>query len=80
MVARFIANKVVNQNTILDNTPHAVAAGIVFFISQNCNLNISKFDIKQICGVSEVTINKCFKKLENLKDTLIPSCIMEKYN
>jgi len=80
MVARFIANKVVSQNIILDNTPHAVAAGIVFFISQNCNLNISKFDIKQICGVSEVTINKCFKKLENLKDTLIPSCILEKYN
>jgi transcription initiation factor TFIIB len=80
MVARFIANKVVNQSIILDNTPNAVAAGIVFLISQNCNLNITKFDIKQICGVSEVTINKCFKKLDSLKESLIPTCILEKYN
>lgn len=80
MVARFIANKVVNQSIILDNTPNAVAAGIVFLLSQNCNLNITKFDIKQICGVSEVTINKCFKKLDNLKESLIPTCILEKYN
>jgi transcription initiation factor TFIIB len=80
MVARFIANKVVKQSIILDNTPNAVAAGIVFLISQNCNLNITKFDIKQICGVSEVTINKCFKKLDSLKESLIPTCILEKYN
>jgi hypothetical protein len=42
-------------------------------------MNINKLDIKVICGVSEVTINKCFKKLENIKNNLIPSCILEKY-
>jgi transcription initiation factor TFIIB len=80
MVAKFIANKVEKQNIIMDNTPHAIASGIVFFISQNCNLNISKIDIKQICGVSEVTINKCYKKLEAIKSELLPSCIIDKYN
>ena len=79
MLSKFIANKVESQNIINNNTPHAIAAGIVFFIAQNCNLNISKLDIKVVCGVSEVTINKCYKKLENMKDHLIPNCILDKY-
>lgn len=79
MLSKFVAKKVESQNIILDNTPHAIAAGIVYFISYNCNLDITKLEIKQICGISEVTINKCFKKLNNLKDVLIPECILNKY-
>ena len=79
MLSKFIAKKVEENNIINNNTPHAIAAGIVFFISQNCNLNINKLDIKVICGVSEVTINKCYKKLEIIKESLIPVCILEKY-
>jgi transcription initiation factor TFIIB len=79
MLSKFIANKLEKQNIISDNTPHAIAAGIIYFVCQNCNLNISKMDIKQICGVSEVTINKCFKKMENIKTNLIPKCILDKY-
>ena len=80
MLAKFVANKIMNNNIITDNTPHAVAAGIVYFVSQMCNMNIGKSDISAKCGVSEVTINKCFKKMELIKDDLIPSCILEKYN
>jgi transcription initiation factor TFIIIB Brf1 subunit/transcription initiation factor TFIIB len=80
ILSKFLANKIDKNNIITDNTPHAVAAGIIFFIAQVCNLTISKLDIKLICGVSEVTINKCFKKLYAIKDTLIPSTILEKYN
>ena len=79
MLSKFIAKKVEDQSIINDNTPHSIASGIIYFISQNCNLNITKMDIKAISGVSEVTINKCFKKLENIKSSLIPSRILEKY-
>ena len=79
MLSKFIANKVEQNNIINDNTPHSIAAGIICFIANVCNLAISKWDIKQICGVSEVTINKCFKKLDALRDKLIPQCIIEKY-
>jgi transcription initiation factor TFIIB len=79
MLSKFIAKKVEENSIINNNTPHAIAAGIVFFISQNCNLNINKLDIKTICGVSEVTINKCYKKLEVIKENLIPLCILDKY-
>jgi len=80
MLCKFIANKVYEKNIITDNMPHAIAAGIIYFVSYNCNLTISKFNIKTICGVSEVTINKCFKKLDLIKDTIMPRAILEKYS
>ena len=79
MLSKFIANKVERNNLITDNIPHAIAAGIVYFIAQKCSLNISKQDIKVVCGVSEVTINKCFKKLENMNEQLLPKTVLDKY-
>jgi transcription initiation factor TFIIB len=79
MLAKFITNKVEQNNIINDNIPHAVAAGIIYFVSYNCNMNVSKLHIKNVCGVSEVTINKCFKKLETIREVLIPKCILDKY-
>jgi len=78
-LSKFIAKKVELENIINDNTPHSIAAGIVYFVSQICNLNITKQDIKLICGVSEVTINKCYKKLDNIRTAIIPKCILDKY-
>jgi transcription initiation factor TFIIB len=80
MLAKFVAKKVEDDNIISDNTPHSVAAGIIYFIAQICNLSITKLDIKGICGVSEVTINKCYKKLNNIKERIVPQCILVKYN
>jgi transcription initiation factor TFIIB len=80
ILAKFIAKKVETGNIICDNTPHAVASGIIYLISQICHLNLSKLEIKAICGVSEVTINKCFRKLDVIKDKLIPLCILQRFS
>ena len=64
MLAKFVTKKIEKQNIITDNIPHAIAAGIIYFVAYNCDNHITKKDIKVISGVSEVTINKCFKKLE----------------
>jgi transcription initiation factor TFIIB len=79
ILAKFVAKKVEESNIISDNTPHSIAAGIIYFIAQVCGLPITKLDIKGICGVSEVTINKCYKKLHNIQGRIIPECIMAKY-
>ena len=80
MVVKFITKKVETCNIITDNIPHAIAAGIIYFVANNCNLSITKQNIKTVCGVSEVTINKCFKKLELNKENLFPKVIREKYH
>jgi transcription initiation factor TFIIIB Brf1 subunit/transcription initiation factor TFIIB len=75
----FIANVVETQKVIPENTPHSISAGIVYFVCQKCNLNISKKSIHAISKISEVTINKCFKKLELHEHKLIPEVIKLKY-
>ena len=62
-----------------EHTPHSIAAGIVYFISQLCKLNVSKREVKSISESSEVTINKCCKKLEKLTKELVPFVILNKY-
>jgi transcription initiation factor TFIIB len=78
-LCKFVALKIDRDRLIPENTPQSVAAGIIYFVSRNCNLNISKKDVNLASKTSEVTINKCFKKLELLKDTLLPIVILKKY-
>ena len=78
-LCKFIAMKIEKNNIIPENTPHSIAAGIIYFVSQNCNLNISKLNINLISKISEVTINKCYKKLELFKSDLLPEVILNKY-
>ena len=63
-----------------ENTPNSIAAGLIYFVSQTCQLNISKSNIKKVSEISEVTTNKCYKKLEKIKRQLIPESIIHKYN
>jgi transcription initiation factor TFIIIB Brf1 subunit/transcription initiation factor TFIIB len=79
-LCKFISIKIEKQNLMPENTPHSIAAGIVYFIANICKLNICKRDVKVISEISEVTINKCFKKLEKLSEQLIPAVILKKYS
>jgi len=78
-LCKFIAIKIEKNNLMPENTPHSIAAGIVYFIAQLCKLNVSKREVNAISEISEVTINKCYKKLEKMTEELIPSVILNKY-
>jgi transcription initiation factor TFIIB len=78
-LCQFISMKIEKANIMPENTPHSIAAGVVYFISQICNLNISKRDVKIVSEISEVTINKCFKTIEHLKSLLIPSNVYSQF-
>jgi transcription initiation factor TFIIB len=78
-LCKFIAHKIEKMNLIPENTPHSIAGGIIYFVSQVCNLNINKLLINNISKISEVTINKCYKKLDKIKEDLIPKIILKKY-
>jgi len=78
-VCQFIAHLIEKQNMIPENTPHSIAAGIVYFVAQVFSLNITKKDVNRISEISEVTINKCYKKLMTIKDMLIPTVVLQRY-
>ena len=59
-----ICNLSIAQNIISENTPPSIAAGCIFYFTKKNNINLSKKVISDTCKISEVTINKCTKKLE----------------
>ena len=79
-LCKFVANKIETNNLIPENTPHSVAAGIVYFVAQSCNLNISKKNVHCCSEISEVTINKCYKKLDKYKKHLLNEETLKEYN
>jgi transcription initiation factor TFIIB len=81
-LCQFISMKIENMDIMPENTPPSIAAGVVYFVAQLCKLNISKKDVKNVSETSEVTINKCYKKLEKIakEENIVPAAIVKKYN
>ena len=59
-----IAEMCEDLKMISDNTPPSMASGCIYLYVRFKNLDISKKDISDVCKTSEVTVNKCYKKLE----------------
>ena len=78
-LCQFIAVMIEKQNLIPENTPHSIASGIIYFVACMCHLSITKKDVNRVSDMSEVTINKCYKKLYDMRDKLIPKMILSKY-
>ena len=76
----FVADRVDKNNKIPENTPHSVAVAL-FILLLICHLNVSKREINLVSEISEVTINKCYKKLLKIHEEikLIPECLIQKY-
>ena len=74
-LCNFIAIRINNSNSITENTPNSIAAGIVYFVIKHFNIDISKKSVSIISEISEVTINKCYKKLKSMSDQLIPASL-----
>jgi len=81
-LCQFISMKIEKMDIMPENTPPSIAAGVVYFVAQLCKLNISKKNIKNVSETSEVTINKCYKKLEKIAkdENIVPLAILKKYN
>jgi transcription initiation factor TFIIB len=66
-----ICDKSNELKLISENTPPSMASGCIFLYIKSNNINITKKEISDICKISEVTINKCYKKLESYKTELL---------
>ena len=72
-ICRYVAKKAEHYNLVSENTPPSIAAGSIYLVSVTYDMNISKKEISDACKISEVTISKCFKKLNKYaKKYLLP--------
>lgn len=66
-----ILKEVINLNILSRNTPISIVAGTIYFCCIVFNINISKKTVSSVCNVSDVTISKTFKKLQEHKSLLV---------
>ena len=57
---------------VSENAPPSIAAGSIYLCCHVYKHNVTKKNISKACEISEVTINKCYKKLEAYKDYILP--------
>ena len=65
-----ITNLCIEKKLIYDNTPMAMACGCIYLYIQIKKMNINKKIISENCKISEVTINKCYKKIKSDTDLM----------
>ena len=70
-MSKNIALKATEEKLTYQNTPPSIAVGCIYLACQLLNNPCNKKTIAAKCNISEVTINKCYKKLNENKGKLI---------
>ena len=65
-----LCERTIKLGILKNNTPPSVAGGIVYLLITKLKLDVSKVALINIIKISEVTLNKTFKKLSNYTDIL----------
>jgi len=68
----YIVRAADKYSIVSENAPPSIAAGSIYLCSVVNKHGITKKDISKACEISEVTINKCYKKMVVYTDYLIP--------
>lgn len=81
LFCHFLSHKIQQNEWMTENAPHSIAAGILQFVCYSFGLSVGKKQISEVCETSEVTINKCFRKLQLLAQIhkLIPESLLQEY-
>ncbi|PNH10994.1 putative transcription initiation factor IIB-like protein [Tetrabaena socialis] len=78
-LCKTVMKKADEIGALSENTPPSIAAGIMYLIIMTCKLNVSKQTLSEVCGISQVTICKCYKKLHVNRGKILPKEIIMKY-
>ena len=70
-ICKKAAQKATEYSIVEDNTPPSIAAGTIYMICNLYSMNITKKNVSKACKISEVTISKCFKKMNKYKKHLV---------
>ena len=72
-----VIKKADEYSIVAENAPPSIAAGVIYLVSNIGKHNITKKQISKICDISEVTINKCYKKLATYTKFIFPEELLK---
>lgn len=79
-ICQYVVFEAMRRDIFDDNTPPSIAAGAIFLVANVLNIRITKVQVHTATKISEVTISKCYKKLNQYKEVLFPDMAIKKYN
>lgn len=79
-LCKHIVQKADELNIVSENTPPSIAAGSIYLCVVLCDLSISKKDLSIACGISQVTLTKCYKKLHTYRGQVLTKEAILQYN
>lgn len=71
MIIQQVVDILLEKKILIGNIPPSIVAGSIYFVSENLKLGINKKQVSTNCFISEVTITKMYKKLEENKELFI---------
>ena len=78
-ICKHVCENVDKYDNFVDNSgPPAIAACSIYLVCTLFNINVTKKDISESCGITEVTINKPYKDLLKYHVHLLPKYILKK--
>ena len=79
-VCMHVINNTSKLNIVNENAPSSIAAACIYMVSSLAKRNITKKKIAEQCDISEVTVNKCYKKLYEYRGDLLPDEFIYEYS
>lgn len=70
-ICKMVIQKVEDLDIACDNTPPSLAVSIVCFCAYLLHYDLDKKSISLVCGISQITINKCCNKLKLYKKEIV---------
>jgi transcription initiation factor TFIIB len=79
-ICMYVVNKAEDMSIVSEAIPTSCAAGCIYLVCSLCGASVDKKTLATACGVSVVTISKCYKRLHNYRMYVFPEDIIKKYN
>lgn len=72
-ICKAVVKKADEYGVVSENTPPSIAAGTIYLCNVVYEWGITKKELSEACEISQVTISKCYKRLMNYVDHIVPT-------
>lgn len=78
-ICKSVCNYTEANDMLIKHIPVSRTAGCIYFVCFHLNISMTFLDISKICDISEVTVKKCFQKINKFTDELLLNTEISKY-
>lgn len=79
-VCSAVARRIETLGITCESTPPSIAAGVIYLCNVALGWGIAKKDVAAVCQISQVTVGKCFKRLDTFRKNIFDDAFIVKFS